>query len=242
MKPGWKFLAGLVVYALVVWGMTLFDDYRVSVFGLFALCFLTFAMALWSLVRNNKAVSLLLVVALLLAPTKGGCDDAKSPAQKDAVGAVIAGCGVLAVGAVIIWGLWKICKKMPGPTTPPKNPPTTNPPPDPDSLKRSFAAASTNGPVLVMPDLAITEQNTWDIAVIQYQSTTNATDWVPEYTATNWFNNSQFVSILYSNGLPLMTNYGAAYWTNDVMVSDFSAVMPSAEQAPLRLWRGVQLQ
>lgn len=42
-------------------------------------------------------------------------------------------CAVLAIGAVVIWGLWKICKKIPplnppnsGTNAPPVNPPPTN--------------------------------------------------------------------------------------------------------------------
>jgi hypothetical protein len=235
IKPLWKFFAGTLFYALVLAVLSCFNDYRIVIYGFMLMNALAFSMALAALIKSKAIVALILCGALALAPAQAG-EQPPPPPEKDS--AVLAGCAILIVGAIIVYGLWKLCKKLPSlpPTT--RNPPVTNPPPNPNFV----FGMDTNGPALVMPDWKITQLNDWDTAVMTFQSSTNGADWKDEYTVTNWFNNAQFVSIIYSNGLPLMTNFGPCYWTNGTMVSDFGPVMPAKETMALRLWRGVQLQ
>jgi hypothetical protein len=161
------------------------------------------------------------------------------PDNKDAIAPVIAGCAIIVVGAIIIWGVWKLCKKMPSPPAKGKgNPPSTNEPPQDTFIVGNF---STNGPGLFMPDgYDLAAENEWQGAVMLFQSSTNLRDWRDEYSVSNWVNNSQWVSIMYSNGLPLKTNWGEMGWTNETIFSDFSKVMPRREDAPLKFWRVVE--
>jgi hypothetical protein len=56
---------------------------------------------------------------------------------------VLLACGMLIVGGVIIWGLWKSCKKIPSPTPPPSdNPPKPPPTNAPPSHSKSTAMTS----------------------------------------------------------------------------------------------------
>lgn len=235
----WKFIAGLALYALAIVVMTLFQDYRVSLFGFMILCSITFAMALWKWIPN-KLVSMVLIFCLACAPCRS--DAQSKDDQKDSVGPVIAGCAIIIVGCIVIWGVWRMCKKMPPP--PPKpgsRPPTTNEPPQDTFIYGQF---QTNGPGLIMPgEYPLSPMDDWDYAVMGFQSSTNGQDWNEEYVVTNWFNNEQYVSIMYQNGSPLKTNWAMMNWTNEIpIVIDFSRVMPRREDAPFKLWRAVQIQ
>jgi hypothetical protein len=239
LKPVIKLLVFMVVLALVIWGLTLFDDYRVSVFGMMALCVLAACMAFWALVRRPGNIAILMALLLGLETVRSQDQlPEKKQDQKEGVGPVIAGCAILVVGAIIIWGVWKLCKKIPGPPPKGKAPSSTNEPPQ-DTYMVGFSSTT---PPLVMPDgYGITAYNDWDENHLKFQSSTNGVDWKDEYEAVLWVNNSQWVNVMYDgNGLPLKTNWGFMGWTNETIVSDFSRVLPRRDDAPLKLWRALQ--
>ncbi len=90
---------------------------------------------------TKYTVTLLLVFTFVL-PVAGFAQTKEPPPPPPQPKLLFLACAVLAVGAVIVWGLLKICKKLPSlpppnngggtnspPTPPPSRPPVTNPPP-----------------------------------------------------------------------------------------------------------------
>lgn len=175
----------------------------------------------------KKLTTIALIAALVSTPVNAP----KAEPKKDAV---LIGCAVIIVGGIIIYGLYKICKMLP--PTPPRNPPATNQTHQGASLIKIDGPLS-NAPALLLPDEAVANMDQWQSFAMAFQSSTNLSDWRDEYSVTNWANSSQAVSILYSNSLPLATNFAPVYWTNDAVILDFSGAMTQSKD---RFWRAVQ--
>lgn len=236
IAPKWKFLTGLAFYALVIVILSLFDDYRIIIYGFMLMNALAFAMALWAVCHSKKTVAMILAASLALAPTRGGSGE-MPPSSPTKNASVIWACGVLIVGGIIVWSLWKLCKRLPGPPRNPGNPPGTNHPPE--ELWSPYAGHTL--PPIIMPDTDITASaSEYETMVMHFQKSTDGVNWVTAYTATNWAGPTYVFSVLYTNGVPLMTNQCDAHWTNETMVLDFSSVMESQASQPLMMWRAVQ--
>ncbi len=237
-KPLFKFCIGLVAYALIVWG--------VSFFAVMCLGVVTFAMALWACCKGCKPVAAILLIISITAQGyahPGKKDQPPEPQPKVIKEVCVAGVVIL-VGYVIVKNLWKICKKLPAPN-PPNNPPATNV--DSELVFMSPATVPmNNAPQLVIPIQKNIASNAWDVAVLKMQCSTNGRDWRDAYTISNWFFDTQGVSIIYSNSVPLQTNFYTANFgwnfTNAPTVVDFSSALPRLGQEAVNLWRAVVLE
>lgn len=228
VSPGWKFLAGLSLYAFVIVILSLFDDYRIAIGGFMILGSVTFALALWAIIKTGRFIGVVVAASILGMPLKAS----EPPERKE--NTVIMGCAVLVVGAIIIWGVWKICKKLPVPPRKGSAPPSTN------DVASAAGPINSLAPPLLMPEATITGSDDWDTAPMTFQSSTNGIDWRDEYTVTNWFSPNLAIAVIYSNGIPLMTNAAPIHYTNENIVLNFSSVLPSSDMSPVKLWRSVQ--
>lgn len=235
MKKWFPFIGSISVYALIVLIASMLRDARHGLAVVLILGALTNLFLLYVSLRPSKAkITAILIASLILIPL-----GASSPAQESDIGAhkentVVVGCVVIVVGAIIIYGIWKICKMIPpvqGTNSPPSG---------------SSQSAHNFGPVLAspfrlnMPPLGIPSGGGYQTAVIAFQSTTNSIDWHDEYTVTNWLSDNQLVSVCASNGVPVLTNFVAVSWTNETVFSDLNSVLPTQTKEPLKLWRAVK--
>lgn len=179
-----------------------------------------------------KAISILLCLTLTACPINSEVRADPTPEPPHWA----AGCAVVITGIIIIWGLRKLCKMLP--PGPPAQPPPhgTNQPP------HEAAFALTSPGRLDLPDASLSISTNWQMTVTTFQSSTDMLTWRDEYVVTNWFSADQLVSVCASNGVPLQTNFLAMHWTNEMVVNDFSAVVPPKETAALKLWRAVETQ
>jgi len=165
----------------------------------------------------KRSITVLLLVALCgLTPTRTRADGDGSPQPQNAM---IAGCLVLAVGGVIVWQLYKLCKHL---TPPPgdEQPPATNAPPAvtqahiaqlarpaglvtlDDSAARCFdvSAQGFYDPISGFPITARLD------AVLQVS--TNAVNWTVQYRVTGWYSPAGTIFLFAdAAGNPVQTNY-----------------------------------
>lgn len=164
----------------------------------------------------KRLVSLLLVVAFLLLPVNRSRSDDTQP--KSAL--IICGLVVLGVGAVVIWEIYKLCKRLP-PVDGTENPPATNAPP---TYTQAQIAALAGPPpavktltddgarLLDISSLGYADGNTGTYFIgrldCQIQVSDNAVSWVCAYRVAAWFGPAGTL-YLFSDaaGNPVSTNY-----------------------------------
>lgn len=227
-----KFLSGLSLYALAIAlvGVAALKDYRYGLAGLFILNAITFAVWLWHHVKPKTIVTIALIAAITGAPIRQRAQE--PPPGEDAVAIA---CGVLIVGGIIVWGIWKICKMLPPPNPPPK----TNAPPAGGRTNQAPRISSVM-PALLLPDFSAYNAPGWQTAAFGFQSSADGANWDEDYAITNWLCENLLISVCSSNGVALLTNVIPMSWTNEQVVCDFSSVMVSAMTDKSRFWRSVQ--
>lgn len=233
-KQHYRFLIGFTIYSAAMITACLLPNPRHSILGFI----LTNVFAIWILWwkvthPGPRFLTALLIFSLIALPT----NRAQADPQKNMAMAIV-GCVVIVVGGIVVYHLYKMCKRLlPNPPPPPSTnaPPagTSQPQPNPSLLQ---CPARLNG-----PDVEIAAVPQWQMSIVRFQSSINSLNWRDEYTVTNWLSDNQLVSVCASNGVPLMTNFVALDWTNETVVSDFSAVMPAVVKDAVKLWRSVEL-
>jgi hypothetical protein len=146
-------------------------------------------------------------------------------------------CVVLVIGAVIVYGLWKICKKIPGPpaTDPPPPPPGTNAPPKTNTNRVAHLT-------LKMPDKDLHVDGQWQMNVSAFESSEDMVHWSRALYFTNWFGASNIVSVAADDYGPVATNWMPAPWTNGEVICDFGNLQALLPDGDRKLYRMVELQ
>jgi hypothetical protein len=153
---------------------------------------------------------------------------------------VLIGCGLLIVGGIIIYGLWKLCKKIPCPRPPPSDdppsPPQTNAPPATNPSQSGstggqaqFFSASQASPTVALGELDCSGVQPYDVSqyawpdpvtagaiivnksLVTLQCSTNLVNW-QDVWKINIFSSSNGAELweVYQNG----SNIFNAYYTN----------------------------
>lgn len=159
-----------------------------------------------------------LAIALVMAPIEESRSD-ETPQPKSAL--LICGLVVLGVGAVVIWQLYKVCKRLP-PVDGSEIPPATNAPPAYTQAQIAAAVASPTAGLATLSDdgarvldissLGYVDGNTGTYFIgrldCQIQTSDNAISWVCAYRVSAWFGPAGSL-YLFSDaaGNPVSTNY-----------------------------------
>lgn len=216
-----KFLIGLLLFEGFLIGIMFFDDFRWTIGGIFLLITVTFSMALWALVRNKRFIVIVLVFAIATMPIRAE--------QKD--NALLVGCCIVVVVALIGYTVYRICKKLPD-LKKKIDAPMTN-----DTDEASSPVPTNALGVLTLPEWGLQMTTNWQTASIGFQSSTNGQAWDEEFSITNWFGEGLVVAVLYSNSVPLKTNCATVFWTNDPVQINFGNFIPPNHSDMLKLWR-----
>lgn len=142
-------------------------------------------------------------------------------------------CAVVAlgVGAVVIWGLWKMCSKIPvpppvdPPPPPPTNPPPifnptnappTNPPPKKPWWKLGLLdnSASFDISSYGLQDSFNPNVNYHTMVTFTIQSSTNLAVWSEEVSATGWVSDNGIFFAYYRAGSNALNTYTTPGHTN----------------------------
>ena len=163
-----------------------------------------------------RTVTGLTIIALLLNPQP----KAKAQSNPKVIAEFCVGLVVVAVGAIVIYKLCKVAKKLVPPVTPPTPPPPpTNAPP----ATNHFAFQASSDTPLPVLNLGGDEGEVYDISssglldpdgnrfvylyVLTLMSSTNLGQWSEECTVTGWCSASWFVAVSYNAGVPVDTNW-----------------------------------
>ena len=185
---------------------------------------------------KTKVTTALLIVALALMPINGRADDVPPPEN----GTVAWACVTLIVGGIMVYGLYRMCKKLPpmNPPEPPEEPPAP-PPPNNRTNTNSFRTNLTMR--LNMPERALTQTADWQMVTLAFQSSTNMQTWRNDYFVTNWLSQSQLIYVCADgDGIPLLTNSQSISWSNEMVIADLSAVIPPPRE-PAKAFRMVEI-
>lgn len=192
-----------------------------------------------------KPITLTLIVCLAtLSPTT-------APAQhrefvEEGVCAII----VAGVGAFVVYGLYQMCKKIPGvpPANPPPPPPPTNPPPvlnptnmpptNPPPKKHWWNFATLDGTRIPRWDISnyhiadnFSGLEYHTLCSLTLQSSTNLTQWRDEYNATGWISDAGVFFAYYQRGSNVLNTYCTMGTTN------FAAIDIGTGEEPRKFYR-----
>ncbi len=229
-----KFLSALLLYAAVVWILIWIDSQRLTAFALLVLNVVFIFGLLWLKLKPRRVLGLMLCGALAAAPIRVQADEPPNDGGDNAVFA----CVTVIIGGAIVWGLWKLCQKIPTP-----KPPETNCPPPwvPGTNTNTITNRHHRFPAIRMQNSGIEPVNAWQTMSLAFQSSTDGgATWQEKYSVTNWLCDNAMISVCYSNGVSLQTNAVGMGWTNGEAISDFTEVMPSRFDGDSCLWRAVQ--
>lgn len=161
-------------------------------------------------------------------------------------------CAIIAagVGAFIVYGLYQMCKKIPGsppadpPPAPPTNPPPvlnptnappTNPPPKRKWYQWGKPIASQNIPRWDISSYHISDNFSGleyhTLCSLTLQSSTNLVDWRAEYNATGWIGDAGIFFAYYQHGSNVLNTYCTMGTTN------FAAVDIGSGEEPRKFFR-----
>ena len=228
-----KFLSGLLLYALILLGISWLPDQYWILGGLILAGAVTFGLAWSAWLKRRTVITGLLILALASAPVRAEAPDVR----EKKVAPVLYVCCVLVVGALIGYATYRICKAF---KTIKKNL---------DNLKTNDVTvvdgavlASHPNSALHMPPMPESEYLTddWQPVALTLQSSTDLLNWTDAYSMTNYMGSNLVVSVIYSNNVPLQTNMAPVYWTNDPVFLNFAAVMPTNTSEPKLFWRAVE--
>ncbi len=182
-------------------------------------------------------ITFLLCLSLLALPFEASAPE-QSPPPDNNPPSVLVACVVIVVGAVIVYGLWKLCKKIPGP------PPKDGPPPPPAGTNTNSHAgkASWVMPRLIMPDTDLAPVSDWQVVVGSFQSSSNCSEWATHLFVTNWISDAMIVCVASDLNGPLATNWFYGPFTNNQQViSDFGNLQALLPQDDRKFYRMVEL-
>jgi hypothetical protein len=154
---------------------------------------------------TRLAVTLLLVSLMLIVP--GHAQQTQPPAKHNVI---IMGCLVLAIGAVFVYGVYKLCEKLP-----PMDPPGDQPPP-PVVIVTNYFPVNTNlltiiqhgSTTLQMPSRDLHQSPKWQVVTLALESSPDLTHWSPSFYVTNWICPTQHIYVVSdSKAVPVRTNW-----------------------------------
>lgn len=233
-----KFIIGVAAYALTVWLIYWLVPAKLCMFAVCVLGFLSFCVALWSLFK--PLVTVLVAAALLLAPHQARC---QTNDPGDGGNNAVFGCVVIIVGGFVLYGMYKLCQKIPMPgEEPPPPPPCTNCPPFIFPTNRLHQIIRTM-PEVRMPEKSLGVGTNWQTFTVSFESSTDGAHWLPEVFLTNWVNGAgEYVGVVADvSGRPLATNYSQFAWMSDTVLVDMDGIWTPPTGDRLRLWRMVDV-
>jgi hypothetical protein len=191
----------------------------------------------------KKATTLLLILSILTLPLQSQTIP-EPPPQKDNV--LVFGCLVLVVGAVAIYGMVSLCKKIPAvdpPPQPPVAPPVLVPP---QYVNTNFFNTNTISAhrmeALRMPEKALMQTANFQMVTLQMQWSANMRDWDSMYFVTNWLSDDLHIAVCSdASGHAVRTNFTKVYGTNEAVLVDMSDLTPPAVEAR-KFYRMVELK
>lgn len=183
-------------------------------------------------------VTFILCASLALAPFTASPSDSNPP--PDNKQPMFLACVVLIVGAVVVYGLLKICQKIPTPPAPPPPPP---PPPRPPGTNTNHIGKSAwVMPRLQIPDQQVDSMSQWTMLVARFESSEDLLHWSPCLYVTNWVSFSNVVCVAVDASGPVATNWLDGPWPTGEVICDFgnlAALIPAGER---RFYRLVEIQ
>lgn len=185
-------------------------------------------------------VTLLLVLSLIAAPYRISAVDRTNPDNgKDSV---VVACVVLVIGAVVVYGLWKLCKKIPGPPATPPPPPTNAPPAGTNTNRNgTVGKASWVLPRIHLPDTDLHDWPDWQIAVAAFEHSDDCLHWTRCLYVTNWFSGSNIICLAADTNGPVATNWLTVSGPNAEVICDFGNLTALLPEPDKRFYRMVEL-
>lgn len=188
----------------------------------------------------KRFISTALVIALLIPLFSPSSTSAQQqPPPK--IAALVCGVVVLGVGAVVVWNLYRLCKKLPPPDS---NPDATNAPPK--IARFAISPATDQIPPISLDDSAvqyqdITAQNFTDsVSGLPFTArldcvlwtSADTKNWSVQYRITGW-SSTAGVLFLFSDPVcnPVLTNYC------DLSVSSAVPLDIGTGQEPVRFFK-----
>jgi hypothetical protein len=232
-KPQIKFLLGLLFYALVLLGISWLPDQYWILGALILLGAITFGFAYSAWLKSTRVITALLILALASTPVKAEAPDVR----QSKVAPVLYVCCVVVIGGLLAYATYRVCKAL---KTIKKN--LDNIKTNDVTLAEGLALTNHPNAALHMPAMPESEylSDDWQQVALTLQSSTDAQNWTDRYAMTNWMGSNLVVSVIYSNSVPLQTNMAPVYWTNDPVLLNFGAVMPTNVSEPKLFWRAVE--
>lgn len=205
-----------------------------------------------SIKSHKGTITLILISSLLMLPLRPiqSQPDPK-PEVVECNGYIIGGV-VLVVGGIIIYKLVQFCKKVfPPPAPPPPPPPTppgtngpgTNAAPSGNfrgvNLTPSSKPAAYNIAPYGFMDNTVPSQPVpfEDLIIVQFNSSTNLTDWTNCCTVKLWLSSNSVETVVYdSTGTAVCTNYCAGNPYSTVLTNNLPFPLYHPNQ-PRQFWR-----
>lgn len=180
-------------------------------------------------------IAFLLCACLILIPFRSSAPESPPPNGKPPL---VLACVVLVVGAVVVWGLWKICQNIPPPNPPPPPPPP--PPIRPGTNTNHVAHSSIQLPRLIMPETQLYKMADWQMLVVSFQTSEDNIHWSARLFVTNWFSPTNIVCVAADASGPVATNWLDGPWPTGEAICDFGNLEALLPQGDRKFYRMVQ--